>query len=53
MDRVHLFEIEDQPWCPALIRDGCTAYITRFCHLTGRGSPGPRNRSTRRGCRPS
>jgi SAM-dependent methyltransferase len=35
MARVHLFEIEDQPWCPAVLRDAGTAYITRFCELTG------------------
>jgi hypothetical protein len=25
--RIHLFEIEDQPWCPASIRDGITDYL--------------------------
>lgn len=35
MRRLHLFEIEDQPWCPGILRDGGTAYITRFCELTG------------------
>jgi hypothetical protein len=27
MKRLHLFEIEDQPWCPASIRDGATDYL--------------------------
>jgi len=35
MRRVQLFEIEDQPWCPAVLREGCTAYITAFLELTG------------------
>lgn len=34
MKRVHLFELEDQPWCPAVIRDLATDYLqfvqTRF-----------------------
>jgi hypothetical protein len=25
--RFHLFEIEDQPWCPASVRDGATDYL--------------------------
>ena len=35
MRRLHLFELEDQPWCPAILRDGGTAYITRFADLAG------------------
>lgn len=27
MPRFHLFEIHDQPWCPAVIRDGLTDYL--------------------------
>jgi hypothetical protein len=27
MKRFHLVEIEDQPWCPASIRDGATDYL--------------------------
>ena len=35
MGRIHAFELEDQPWCPGILRDGGTAYITRFLQLTG------------------
>ncbi len=27
MPRLHLFEIEDQPWCPRVLRDGATDYL--------------------------
>lgn len=27
MGRLHLIELEDQPWCPAPIRDGATDYL--------------------------
>ena len=27
MGRIHFFEIEDQPWCPASVRDGLTDYL--------------------------
>lgn len=27
MPRLHLMEIEDQPWCPRLLRDGATDYL--------------------------
>ncbi|MBM3461710.1 MAG: class I SAM-dependent methyltransferase [Armatimonadetes bacterium] len=27
MRRLHLFEIEDQPWCPAVVRDAMTDYL--------------------------
>src|SRR2546427_2704768 len=34
LPRIHLFELEDQPWCPAIIRDLATDYLhfieTRF-----------------------
>ncbi|MCO4744098.1 MAG: class I SAM-dependent methyltransferase [Proteobacteria bacterium] len=35
MARWHLFEIEDQPWCPSVLRDAGTAYITKFVELGG------------------
>jgi hypothetical protein len=35
MDRVHLFELEDQPWFPSLIRDAGTAYLRFAIELTG------------------
>lgn len=27
MNRIHLIEIEDQPWCPRVLRDGATDYL--------------------------
>jgi hypothetical protein len=27
MRRVHLFEVEEQPWCPRAVRDGLTDYL--------------------------
>ena len=27
MRRIHLLEIEDQPWCPRLVRDGGTDWL--------------------------
>jgi hypothetical protein len=30
MRRIHLFEIEDQPWCPGVIRDGATDFLQYF-----------------------
>src|SRR5258706_902683 len=27
MKRLHLFEIEDQPWCPRTVRDALTDYL--------------------------
>src|SRR5262245_2452179 len=27
LPRLHLFEIEDQPWCPATVRDLATDYL--------------------------
>lgn len=35
MRRMHLFEIEDQPWCPAAIRDGGTDFL-QFALRTGK-----------------
>jgi hypothetical protein len=34
MRRLHLFEIEDQPWCPEPIRDGLTDYLRYFLDVT-------------------
>jgi hypothetical protein len=33
--RLHLFEIEDQSWCPRLLRDAATAYLRRTVEVTG------------------
>ena len=27
MRRLHLLEIEDQPWCPAVLRDAATDFL--------------------------
>ncbi len=35
MRRLHLFELEDQPWFPGVIRDAGTGYISKFVELTG------------------
>ncbi len=35
MRRRHLFELEDQPWFPALLRDAGTAYLSRVFEITG------------------
>jgi hypothetical protein len=35
MRRMHLFEIEDQPWCPAAIRDAATDFL-QFALKTGK-----------------
>jgi len=34
MRRVHLFEIEDQDWCPASLRDSATDFLQFFLRLT-------------------
>lgn len=34
MDRVHLFEWEDQPWWPDVLRDAMTAYLSRIMDVT-------------------
>jgi hypothetical protein len=33
--RLHLFEIEDQAWCPAPLRDAATAYLEQVVRLSG------------------
>jgi hypothetical protein len=35
MGRVHLFELEDQPWFPAVLRDAGTAYLRLAADVTG------------------
>ncbi len=35
MDRLHLFEIEDQPWCPRFLRDAGTEYLEFMETRTG------------------
>ena len=35
MGRIHLFELEDQPWFPSLLRDAGTAYLRKAAALTG------------------
>ena len=35
MPRLHLFEIEDQPWCLEVLRDGATAYLELMVRATG------------------
>jgi len=35
LGRLHLFEIEDQAWCPAVLRDAGTAYLDRFTERFG------------------
>lgn len=35
MARMHLFELEDQPWFPAVLRDAGTAYLRKAAALTG------------------
>lgn len=39
MRRVHLFEIEDQPWCPDVVRDAGTAYLAFAMARTGMLDP--------------
>ena len=34
MARLHLFEFEDQPWCPALLRNAMTGYLRLAVALT-------------------
>lgn len=33
MRRFHLFEIEDQPWCPRVLRDAATDFLQFMVHL--------------------
>ena len=35
MPRLHLMEIEDQAWCPAVLRDPATAYLRVIMRVTG------------------
>ena len=35
MGRLHLFEIEDQSWCPATLRDAATAYLRLSTRIGG------------------
>ena len=35
MGRLHLMELEDQPWFPAVIRDAGTAYLRKATELAG------------------
>ncbi len=35
MARIHLFELEDQRWFPALLRDAVTAYLEFWAHTSG------------------
>lgn len=37
MGRLHLFELEDQPWFPAVLRDGGTAYLAFAERASGHG----------------
>jgi hypothetical protein len=37
--RFHLFEIEDQPWCPRLLRDAATDYLQFVFDLTRQYEP--------------
>lgn len=36
MSRLHLFEIEDQTWCPRALRDGLTDYLAFVGNLSAR-----------------
>ncbi|MFP8874533.1 MAG: hypothetical protein VCB42_08385, partial [Myxococcota bacterium] len=35
MTRLHLFELEDQPWFPSVLRDAGTAYLRHMFEMTG------------------
>ncbi len=39
MRRLHLFEFEDQPWFPDVLRDVMTAYISKLMDMTGMLDP--------------
>lgn len=39
MRRIHLFEIEDQPWCPASIRDAATGFLEFALHAGNNYAP--------------
>ncbi len=34
MHRFHLFEVEDQSWCPRPVRDGVTAQLAFIAHAS-------------------
>jgi hypothetical protein len=38
MNRVHLFELEDQPWFPRVLRDAGTAYLELAARVSGHSS---------------
>jgi hypothetical protein len=51
MRRLHLFEIEDQDWCPASLRDAATDFLQFALRLTGSYSViVPRLRAALAGC---
>jgi hypothetical protein len=39
MARLHLMEIEDQPWCPAVLRDAATAWLVLAIRTTRQDRP--------------
>ncbi|MGH7754464.1 MAG: class I SAM-dependent methyltransferase, partial [Gemmatimonadales bacterium] len=39
MKRLHLFEIHDQPWCPASLRDTLTDFIAFLTRVAGLYDP--------------
>ncbi len=39
MRRAHLFELEDQPWWPGVLRDAMTAYLSQIMALTNMLDP--------------
>ena len=38
MGRIHLFEWEDQPWFPAILRDALTAFLSFYLRVSGHGA---------------
>jgi hypothetical protein len=51
MRRIHLFEIEDQTWCPASLRDAATDFLQFFLQLTNSYSViGPRLQAALASC---
>ena len=39
MPRLHLFEIHDQDWCPASLRDGATDFLQFLAHIANSYGP--------------
>lgn len=39
MRRLHLFELEDQPWCPAVLRNAVTGYLRLVVAMTRQLKP--------------